>query len=156
MQPSTSAPLPDASKQNWVDRFAPVALRPWLKLGRFDRPVGIWLLFLPGLMGLAFATTGVVTRTLKGGVTAVTVTADKDWHFPLYHVLLFLVGAALMRAAGCAYNDFVDRDFDARVERTRGRPIPAGHVTPKQALYFVAGCSLVSLVILIQLGFPAV
>ena len=153
---TSSAPLPDASKQNWVDRFAPEILRPWLKLGRFDRPVGIWLLFLPGLMGLAFATTGVVTRTLARGVTAVSLTADKDWHFPYYHVVLFLIGAALMRAAGCAYNDFVDRDFDAKVERTRNRPIPTGQITPKQALYFVAGCSLVSLLILIQLGFPAI
>ncbi len=156
MPSSTSAPLPDASKQNWVDRFAPVKLRPWLKLGRFDRPVGIWLLYLPGLMGLAFATTGVVTRTLKNNVEAISVTSDQGWHFPFYQAVLFLIGAALMRAAGCAYNDFVDRDFDAKVERTRGRPIPAGQITPRQAIYFVIGCSLVSLLILIQLGFPAI
>jgi 4-hydroxybenzoate polyprenyltransferase len=156
MRTSTSAPLPDASKQNWVDRFAPAVLRPWLKLGRFDRPVGIWLLFLPGFMGLAFATTGVVTRTFKGGVTAVSVASDAAWRFPLYHLVLFFLGAALMRAAGCAYNDFVDRDFDALVERTKGRPIPAGQISPRQALYFAAGCSLVSLLILIQLGFPAI
>jgi 4-hydroxybenzoate polyprenyltransferase len=134
MPSSTSAPLPDASKQNWVDRFAPVKLRPWLKLGRFDRPVGIWLLYLPGLMGLAFATTGVVTRTLKNNVEAISVTSDQGWHFPFYQAVLFLIGAALMRAAGCAYNDFVDRDFDAKVERTRGRPIPAGQITPRQAI----------------------
>jgi 4-hydroxybenzoate polyprenyltransferase len=152
----SSAPLPDASKQNWVDRFAPVKLRPWLKLGRFDRPVGIWLLCLPGVMGLAFATTGVVTRTVKSGVTAVSVAADKGWHFPVYQLVLFVIGSALMRAAGCAYNDFVDRDFDAKVERTRDRPIPAGQITPKQALLFVAVCSLISLGILIQLGFPAI
>ena len=156
MASSTSAPLPDASKQNWVDRFAPEKLRPWLKLGRFDRPVGIWLLFLPGFMGLAFATTGVVTRNLSNGVEAISVASDKTWHFPFYQTLLFLVGAALMRAAGCAYNDFVDRDFDAKVERTRGRPIPAGQITPKQALVFVAVCSLISLGILVQLGFPAI
>ncbi len=156
MASSTSAPLPDASKQNWVDRFAPEKLRPWLKLGRFDRPVGIWLLFLPGFMGLAFASTGVVTRKLANGVVATSVAADKAWQFPFYQVVLFFIGAALMRAAGCAYNDFVDRDFDARVERTKSRPIPAGQITPKQALLFAAGCSLVSLLILIQLGFPAI
>ena len=156
MSSSTSAPLPDASKQNWVDRFAPVKLRPWLKLGRFDRPVGIWLLYLPGLMGLAFASTGVVTRTLKNGVEAISVASDQAWQFPFVQAVLFLIGATLMRAAGCAYNDFVDRDFDAKVERTRDRPIPAGQITPRQAIYFVIGCSLVSLLILIQLGFPAI
>ena len=156
MPSSTSAPLPDASKQNWVDRFAPVKLRPWLKLGRFDRPVGIWLLYLPGLMGLAFATTGVVTRTLNNGIEAISVASDQSWRFPFYQAVLFLIGAALMRAAGCAYNDLVDRDIDAKVERTKSRPIPAGQITPKQAAAFIVGCSLLSLLILIQLGFPAI
>ena len=50
----TSAPLPDAPT-NWVDRHAPEGLKPWLKLGRFDRPTGIWLLMLPGWMGLSLA-----------------------------------------------------------------------------------------------------
>jgi 4-hydroxybenzoate polyprenyltransferase len=48
----TTAPLPDAAPDNWVDRFAPETLRPWLKLGRFDRPAGIWLLLLPGWQGI--------------------------------------------------------------------------------------------------------
>ena len=133
----SAAPLPDAAALNWVDRYAPPVLRPWLRLGRFDRPIGIWLLFLPGAMGLAFATGDL-----------------RD--FPLYKLFLFAVGSALMRAAGCAYNDFVDRDFDAQVERTRSRPIPAGQISPKQALAFVAGCSLISLLILIQLGTLAI
>jgi len=133
----STAHLPDAAARNWVDRFAPERLRPWLRLGRFDRPIGIWLLYLPGAMGLAFA-----TGDLR--------------EFPFYKLLLFAIGAALMRAAGCAYNDFVDRDFDAKVERTRSRPIPAGQISPKQALLFVAGCSLVSFLILIQLGWLAI
>jgi len=152
----SSAPLPDASKQNWVDRFAPAKLRPWLKLGRFDRPIGIWLLFLPGFMGLAFATTGVTTRQLAPDVTAVSIAYDKAWSFPIYQLVLFLIGAALMRAAGCAYNDLVDRDIDAKVERTRSRPIPAGQITPKQAVAFILVLSLISLAILIQLGQPAI
>jgi len=114
------------------------------------------LLYLPGLMGLAFATTGVVTRTLTNGVEAISVASDQSWHFPFYQAVLFLIGAALMRAAGCAYNDLVDRDIDARVERTKSRPIPAGQITPKQAAAFIVGCSLLSLLILIQLGFPAI
>ncbi|MBW8882198.1 MAG: 4-hydroxybenzoate octaprenyltransferase, partial [Asticcacaulis sp.] len=76
--------------------------------------------------------------------------------FPIYKLILFALGSALMRAAGCAYNDFVDRDIDAQVERTRGRPIPSGQIRPKQALLFVAGCSLVSLLILLQLGALAI
>ena len=77
-------------------------------------------------------------------------------HFPVYKLFLFLVGAALMRAAGCAFNDLIDRDIDARVERTRGRPIPAGQITPKQAVMFIVLCSLVSFGILVQLGTLAI
>eukprot|EP01035_Chromulina_nebulosa_P039493 gene39493-53396_t len=105
-----SSILPDAAPTNWVDRYAPAALRPWLKLGRFDRPTGIWLLMLPGWMGLGLA-------AAMGGRAPDPVL-----------MLLFFVGAALMRAAGCAYNDIVDRDIDAKVARTAGRPIPAEHL----------------------------
>ena len=49
------AALPDAAPTNWVDAYAPRGLRPWLKLGRFDRPAGIWLLMLPGWQGIALA-----------------------------------------------------------------------------------------------------
>jgi 4-hydroxybenzoate polyprenyltransferase len=130
--------LPDAAATNWVDRHAPAALRPWLKLGRFDRPAGLWLLMLPGWMGIALA--GAMRQ---------------EWPDP---VLLaeFLVGAALMRAAGCAYNDIVDRDFDAQVARTAMRPIPAGQISVRQAWGFVVGCALVSLVILLTMNLWAV
>jgi len=125
------APLPDAAPTNWVDLRAPAALRPWLKLGRFDRPTGIWLLMLPGWQGLALA------AAMKGELP--------DWRW----LVAFFVGAALMRAAGCAYNDIVDRDFDAKVSRTAGRPIPSGQITVRQAWAFVIGCCLVSLAILL-------
>jgi 4-hydroxybenzoate polyprenyltransferase len=64
----------------------------------------------------------------------------------------FFVGAALMRAAGCAFNDIVDRDFDAKVARTAGRPIPSGQISVKQAWAFVAACSLVSFGLLLTMG----
>ena len=64
---------------------------------------------------------------------------------------LFFLGAALMRAAGCAYNDIVDRDLDAQVARTRGRPIPSGQISVKQAWSFVAVCCLAALAILLML-----
>ncbi len=148
--------LPDASKQNWVDRFAPQALRPWLKLGRFDRPVGIWLLFLPGVMGLAFAFTHPDVKLGSDGTAHLIYSPENLRHFPFLTLLLFALGSALMRAAGCAFNDFVDRDIDAQVERTRNRPIPSGRISPKQALLFTATCCLISFLILIQLGTLAI
>jgi 4-hydroxybenzoate polyprenyltransferase len=130
--------LPDAAAANWVDRHAPEGLRPWLKLGRFDRPAGIWLLMLPGWHGIALA-----------------AAEQGRWPNPLLLLAVFL-GAALMRAAGCAFNDIVDRDFDAQVARTAMRPIPAGLITVKQAWAFLIGCSLISLLILLCLGWVAI
>src|SRR5438105_4439763 len=128
-----TAPLPDADRRNWVDRWAPSALRPWLKLGRFDRPVGIWLLMLPGWQGIALADA-------------------LEHRLPDFGLMgAFAVGAALMRAAGCAYNDIVDRDIDAKVARTAGRPIPAGQISVAQAWGFVAACCLAALAILLSL-----
>jgi 4-hydroxybenzoate polyprenyltransferase len=135
---STSSPLPDAMPRNWVDRFAPAGLRPWLKLGRFDRPTGIWLLMLPGWQGIALAD-AMEHRLPNPGLLG----------------LVFL-GAALMRAAGCAYNDIVDRDIDARVARTAMRPIPAGQIGVGQAWGFVIACCLASLAILLTLPPTAV
>ena len=128
-----SAPLPDAAPTNWVDLYAPLALRPWLKLGRFDRPVGIWLLMLPGWQGIALA------AAMVGKLPDVRLLG-----------LVFL-GSALMRAAGCAYNDIVDRDIDAKVARTAGRPIPSGQISVRQAWGFVAACCALSFLILISL-----
>ena len=136
----TFAPLPDAGA-NWVDRHAPEGLKPWLKLGRFDRPIGIWLLLLPGWQGIALALAQY--RQAPG----------------LYDLWLFIgfgVGACLMRAAGCAFNDIVDRDFDAQVARTAQRPIPSGRISVKQAWAFVVGCSLISLLILLTLPTVAI
>jgi 4-hydroxybenzoate polyprenyltransferase len=136
----SSAPLPDAGS-NWVDRHAPERLKPWLKLGRFDRPIGIWLLLIPGWQGLALAL-GQYRRTPD--------------LYDAWLMLAFALGACLMRAAGCAFNDIVDRDIDARVARTALRPIPAGQISVKQAWAFVVGCSLVSLLILLSLNLTAV
>ena len=136
----SSAPLPDAGA-NWVDRRAPEAFKPWLKLGRFDRPIGIWLLLIPGWSGLALA-------------------LSQDRRTPDLHdawlVLAFALGACLMRAAGCAFNDIVDRNIDAEVARTALRPIPSGRISVKQAWAFVVGCSLVSLLILLTLNLTAI
>ena len=127
----SDALLPDAAPTNWVDRFAPSGLRPWLKLGRFDRPAGIWLLMLPGWQGVALGS--------HGGVYA------------LYVVAAIAVGASLMRAAGCAYNDIVDRDLDRQVARTAQRPVASGAISRRGAWAFLVGLSLAGLLILLTL-----
>jgi 4-hydroxybenzoate polyprenyltransferase len=129
-----TAPLPDALPTNWVDRHAPTGLRPWLKLGRFDRPVGIWLLMLPGWQAIALA------AAMRGA-----------WPEPRL-LIEFAIGATLMRAAGCAFNDIVDRDIDAKVARTAARPVASGQITVVQAWVFVAACSLISLGLLLTMG----
>ncbi|HEY1224430.1 MAG TPA: UbiA family prenyltransferase [Brevundimonas sp.] len=137
----TSAPLPDAGS-NWVDRHAPEPLKPWLKLGRFDRPIGIWLLLLPGWQGIALAWfSGVNSGQWQAATIRLTV--------------LFAIGACLMRAAGCAFNDIADRDIDLKVARTALRPIPSGRISVKQAWGFVIGCSLISLLILLTMNWMA-
>jgi 4-hydroxybenzoate polyprenyltransferase len=129
-----TAPLPDAMPTNWVDRHAPLPLRPWLKLGRFDRPVGIWLLMLPGWQAIALA------AAMHGAWPDLRLLTE------------FAVGAALMRTAGCAFNDIIDRDIDAKVARTVARPVASGQISVRQAWGFVVVCSLISLGLLVTMG----
>ena len=123
----------DAPAGNWVDRYAPEAARPYLRLARADRPIGTWLLVFPcwWSMVLAQLTTDAAIPHLG-------------------YMVLFAIGAFVMRGAGCAYNDYVDREYDAQVARTRSRPIPSGQVSPEQALIFVAALALVGLGVLLQ------
>ncbi len=133
--------LPDAHRQNWVDRSAPEGLKPWLKLGRFDRPIGIWLLLVPCWQGIALA----VSQYRAG-----------PFAYHLWLVVGFAIGAVLMRAAGCAFNDVVDRDIDRQVARTADRPVASGRISVKQALAFIVTCSLVSLGVLLTLPVAAI
>jgi len=125
--------LADAPAANWVDRFAPTSWRPWLRLGRYDRPIGSWLLMWPCQWSAALA-------ALAAGSTT---------HLA-WHVVLFLLGAFVMRGAGSTWNDLLDRDIDARVERTRDRPVASGRIRGRHALLFAVGQSLLGFVILIQ------
>jgi 4-hydroxybenzoate polyprenyltransferase len=120
------------STGNWVDGFAPAWTRPYLRLARLDRPIGSWLLLLPCWWSAGLA----------------AVAAGTNVH--LWHVVLFFIGAFAMRGAGCTWNDIVDRDLDARVERTRSRPIPSGQVTVAAAALFLALQALVGLAVLLQ------
>lgn len=125
--------VPDAPPGNWVDTLLPVALRPYAHLARWDRPIGWWLLLWPCWWSLALAT-GAAGRPYPD----------------LWHALLFLIGAVVMRGAGCTYNDVVDRKIDAKVARTRARPIPSGRVTAEAAMGFMVAQSLTGFLVLIQ------
>jgi 4-hydroxybenzoate polyprenyltransferase len=118
---------------NWVDTLAPSWSRPYLRLARLDRPIGSWLLLLPCWWSAALA----------------AALAHDFSRLPLI-IALFFVGAFAMRGAGCTWNDITDRDLDAKVERTRSRPIPAGQVGVRQALVFLAAQALIGLAVLLQ------
>lgn len=129
----------DAAADNWVDRFAPVGMRPYLRLMRADRPIGVWLLLWPCWWSVALA------GTQRG-----------DAYPDLWPLILFAIGAIAMRGAGCTYNDLVDRDIDGKVARTRSRPLPNGDVTPRQAKIFMGSLCLVGLVVLLQFNLFAI
>jgi len=121
------------STDNWVDSRAPLWSRPYLRLSRLDRPIGSWLLLMPCWWSAALAA-GVAHNVSRLALT----------------VALFFIGAFAMRGAGCTWNDITDRDLDARVERTRSRPIPAGQVSVAQAVVFLVAQALAGLVVLLQ------
>src|SRR6202046_564255 len=127
-----AAPVADATG-NWVDTLAPSWLRPYLRLARFDRPIGSWLLLLPCWWSSALAAVAAHAR------------APSPWH-----LVLFFVGAFAMRGAGCTWNDIVDRELDRSVERTRSRPIPSGQVSVMQATVFLLLQSLIGLAVLLS------
>jgi 4-hydroxybenzoate polyprenyltransferase len=131
--PPSPGTVADAQKGNWLDSFAPDWLKPYGRMARWDRPIGFWLLFWPCAWGIALA-----------------AVAFPEQGFGWWHAVLMLIGAILMRGAGCTFNDIVDRDIDMQVARTRSRPIPSGQVTAKQALVFLIIQSLLGAVILFQ------
>jgi 4-hydroxybenzoate polyprenyltransferase len=100
-------------------------------LARLDRPIGVWLLFLPGLWGIVLARPAPLAA--------------------LRLVVLFAIGSMVMRAAGCTVNDLWDRDIDRLVARTAARPLACGALLPRQALVFLMVLLLIGLAILLQL-----
>jgi 4-hydroxybenzoate polyprenyltransferase len=132
--PNSPAGMPrpaDSVRASWVDG-APGGVQPYLRLMRLDRPIGTWLLFWPCVFGLALG-----------------AAASGESYPNLSYVVLTGIGSIVMRGAGCTYNDIVDRDYDAKVARTRGRPIPSGAVSVKQAWLFALAQSLAGFLILI-------
>ncbi len=122
-----SSPLipKDAQPTSWVDKM-PNWFEPYCRLSRYDRPIGIWLLAIPGWVAIAFTRLNELPH----------------WS-DLQLAILIFIGAIAMRGAGCTYNDILDKDFDAKVDRTAGRPIPAGRVSVKKAwIWTLIQCSI--------------
>ncbi len=130
MNSSPGASLPDAGRLGLL-RHAPPGWQPYIQLARLDRPIGWWLLLLPCWWSSLLASNVLDTPP------------------NLWHLALFLIGAVAMRGAGTTYNDFLDRDIDAKVERTRNRPLAARRVSPRAAALFLAAQILVGLAVLL-------
>lgn len=126
----------DIKSGGWCDRLLPPSVRPYAYLMRLDRPIGWWLLLLPGWWAIALA---------SGGISHMT---PQSWSI----ALLFLIGAILMRGAGCIINDLWDRDIDRQVERTRSRPLASGQLSMRQALICLICTLALSFLILLQMN----
>ncbi len=137
----TDGRVADATKANWVDRYAPGWARPYLRLSRADRPAGTWLLLLPCWWGLGLA-----------------VAADPagPGRADIWIALVCAAGAFLMRGAGCTWNDIADRKIDASVERTKSRPLPSGRVSVRNALIWMVLQALAALALLVTLNSAAI
>jgi 4-hydroxybenzoate polyprenyltransferase len=138
--PDQTGRVADAVDKNWVDRFAPAFSRPYLRLSRADRPIGTWLLLLPCWWSLSLA-----------------VLYDGEFtDFDRWLIVAMAIGAFLMRGAGCTWNDITDRDLDARVARTKSRPIPSGQVSTRGAVVWMIVQTLISACILFSFNTTAV
>lgn len=107
-------------------------LPDYIALTRLNRPIGIWLLMWPMLWSLWFAAEGVPRPDV---------------------LIIFVLGTILTRSAGCAINDFADRDFDAHVQRTRQRPLATGALSAREALG-AAGVLMILAFLLVLLTNP--
>jgi len=140
MRAVTTTPHTDIALGHWTQRVLPPAWRPYARLARWDRPIGIWLLLFPGWWSVALAWDGA---------------RDSLWRLAVL-LALFGIGAIAMRGAGCTWNDMLDREFDAQVERTRNRPLPAGEVTMRQAALFLILQSIIGLIVVLSFNWFAI
>jgi 4-hydroxybenzoate polyprenyltransferase len=117
-------------------------LQNYLKLIRFEKPIGVWLLFLPCLFGMILAAG-------QSGETLIS------W-WMAQNIILFLAGSFLMRSCGCIINDICDADFDKNVARTKGRPLASGAISKKNALIFLGFLLFLALLVLLQFNMPTI
>ena len=138
----TNSRVADAPSGNWVYRVLPRALWPHAQLARWDRPIGWQLLMWP-----CFWSAGLAANVASSSTNIDTVWSPQ---ILLWHLFLFMAGAIAMRGAGCTWNDLVDHKIDAKVARTRSRPLPSGRITRFAATVFLVVQALVGLLVLIQ------
>ena len=128
--------IPKQNNSDMLDNgwwnILPQSLIKWVRLGRFDRPVGFWLLVLPGWWVLP-----LTNLNLKNCLTL---------------MFIFLLGAIVMRAAGCTINDMWDKDIDKKISRTKKRPLASGEISNLQASYFLIMMLLIGFICLYQLN----
>lgn len=127
----------DLRPDSLLMRFVPERFKAYALLGRFDRPIGVWLLAFPGLWSIWLSAQGLELRAIWLSV-------------------LFIIGAFVMRSAGCVINDIWDRDLDRIVERTSVRPLAAKDLSLKQATGFLLMLLMIGLVILMQMNFVTI
>lgn len=123
----------DIKSEGWISKL-PEDWQPYALLMRLDRPIGWWLLLLPGWWGIALGANGILGMYIS------------DIRLMIY----FLIGAVLMRGAGCIVNDLWDRDFDQKVERTKNRPIASGQISIVEAVILLSSLLFISFIILLQ------
>ena len=121
----------DMPENGWWS-FLPKKAVKWIRLGRFDRPVGFWLLLLPGWWTLPLSNISL-NECIK-------------------LMIIFFIGSVMMRAAGCTINDLWDKDIDRKINRTKDRPIASGEITTAGAVIFLLLMLIISLFCLVQLN----
>lgn len=136
------ARVADAPSGNWVYRVLPRPLWPHAQLARWDRPIGWQLLMWPCFWSAALAAN---VASSPANINTVWSPALLIWH-----LFLFMAGAIAMRGAGCTWNDIVDYRIDAKVARTRSRPLPSGRISRTAATAFLVAQAFVGLLVLVQ------
>ncbi|MBD20824.1 MAG: 4-hydroxybenzoate octaprenyltransferase [Rhodospirillaceae bacterium] len=129
----------DIPTDNWLVKHTPKNWHPFIRLARFDRPIGTWLLLFPCWWSLSMATHNFLLV-----------------HEIIYLFTIFGIGALIMRGAGCTYNDIIDRNFDSKVSRTKSRPLPSGEVTLNKAICFLGVLIIIGFLILSTLNDNAI
>ncbi len=123
--------LPDTSF-NLIIKLLPVSFRPYIKLSRLDRPIGIWLLMWPAWWSIGLSLS--LENEVKG----------------IFLYALFFLGAVVMRGAGCTFNDIIDMKLDSKVQRTASRPLPSGEISKKNAIIWLSIQCIIGFLILLQ------
>lgn len=146
--PKNSLDCTDMSHKSWVDKF-PDSVQQYLLLARMDRPIGTWLCVLPALWSLSL------------NLPAFSPSDSNNWLNSLDSTQLgifatFLLGGFVVRGAGCTINDILDRDFDAKVERTRRRPLASGQLSVSQGVGFLITQLSIGFGLLMTLNQPTI